>query len=316
VIYLFKELFSLFAVFIALFLFGMVIMRAGLLPLGGEMFQRHVHRFTDKAWKGMLIGTVATAMLQSSSAVLVMTVGLVAANLLTFRQSIGIILGANIGTTITTEILTFDLSHIIIPLLLTGLIALFIPKKKAFSIGCFTFGLACIFIAMDGLESLAYPLASLPSVHTLFEFTNTHSLTGVAIGAALTGLVQSSTATTAIAMGFMSDHLLTLKSGIAIMLGANIGTCITAFIATIGASKHAKLVAFANIWLNLLGVIVFLPLMDVLVQIVTAMTDDTMQQLAHSSVLFNTLCSVVMLPFAKLFARGVEWLHAKNSTHY
>ncbi|WP_338012126.1 Na/Pi symporter [Alkalihalophilus marmarensis] len=314
-IHLFKELFSLFAVFIALFLFGMIIMRAGLLPLGGELFQRNVHRFTDKAWKGLLIGTVATAMLQSSSAVLVMTVGLVAANLLTFRQSIGIILGANIGTTITTEILVLDLSHFIIPLLLTGLVALFIPKKKAFSIGCLTFGLACIFIAMDGLESLAYPLSNLPSVHTLFHFTNDHSFTGILIGAALTGLVQSSTATTAIAMGFMSDHLLTLKSGIAIMLGANIGTCITAFLATIGASKHAKLVAFANIWLNLLGVIIFLPIMDVLVQVVTSMTDDKMQQLAHSSVIFNTICSVVLLPFAQAFARFVEWIHSKSQTY-
>ncbi|WP_100372367.1 Na/Pi symporter [Bacillus sp. FJAT-45037] len=312
---MFKELFSLFAVFIALFLFGMIIMRAGLLPLGGKLFERNVHRFTDKAWKGLLIGTVATALLQSSSVVLVMTVGLVAANVLTFRQSIGIILGANIGTTITTEIIAFDLSYLIFPLLISGFIFLFIPNKKSFHIGCATFGLACIFIAMDGLESLAYPLATLPSVHTLFEFTNEHTLVGVIIGASLTGLVQSSTATTAIAMGFMNDHLLTLKSGIAIMFGANIGTCITAFLATIGAGKHAKLVAFANIWLNLIGVVIFLPMMDFLVQIATSLTDDSMQQLAHTSVIFNTVCSIALLPFATMFARGIERMHLKRESY-
>ncbi|ARK29321.1 Na/Pi symporter [Halalkalibacter krulwichiae] len=308
-----KELFSLLAVFIALFLFGMVVMRAGLFQLGQARFQEFLHRLTNSAWKGMIVGAIATAILQSSSAIIIMTVGLVATGLLAFRHSIGIILGANIGTTMTTELLALDLSMFIIPLLLIGLIALLMPSTKAYSLGCLSFGLACIFIAMDGLEKLAYPLASIPSVHSFFDLTNEHQLLGVGIGTILTAIIQSSTATTAIAMGFMTDHVLNLQAGIAIMLGANIGTCITAYLASIGSGRSAKLVAYANIWLNVFGVLLFIPLIGWLSSVAISLTSSPMMQLAHASLIFNVVCSFLMLPVATYFARFVEWLHVEKA---
>lgn len=304
-----KELLSLLAVFIALFLFGMVIMRAGLLNLGKESFQVMIQKLTDSPWKGLIVGAIATAILQSSSAIIIMVVGLVATGLLTFRHSIGIILGANIGTTMTTELLALDLSSLIIPLLVIGLIGLLIPLDNAYSIGCLSFGLACIFIAMNGLETLAYPLSSIPSVHSFFDLTNDYNLLGIGVGAILTAIIQSSTATTALAMGFMNDNILSLNAGISIMLGANVGTCITAYLASIGTGHSSKLVAYANIWLNIFGVLAFLPLINWLGVTVANMTPLPMVQLAHASLLFNVICSLFMLPFVNRFAGFIERIH-------
>ena len=284
-------------------------MRAGLFQLGQARFQEILFKLTNSAWKGMIVGAVATAILQSSSAIIIMTVGLVATRLLSFRHSIGIILGANIGTTMTTELLALDLSLFIVPLLIIGLLALLLPNSKAYSIGCLSFGLACIFIAMDGLETLAYPLASIPAVHSFFDLTNDHHLLGIGIGTVLTAIIQSSTATTAIAMGFMSDQVLTLQAGIAIMLGANIGTCVTAYLASIGSGRSAKLVAYANIWLNVIGVLIFIPLIGLLSNFAMSLTSAPMMQLAHSSLIFNVICSILMLPLVTYFATFVEWFH-------
>lgn len=284
-------------------------MRAGLFQLGQARFQEILFKLTNSAWKGMIVGAVATAILQSSSAIIIMTVGLVATRLLSFRHSIGIILGANIGTTMTTELLALDLSLFIVPLLIIGLLALLLPNSKAYSIGCLSFGLACIFIAMDGLETLAYPLASIPAVHSFFDLTNDHHLLGIGIGTVLTAIIQSSTATTAIAMGFMSDQVLTLQAGIAIMLGANIGTCVTAYLASIGSGRSAKLVAYANIWLNVIGVLIFIPLIGLLSDFAMSLTSAPMMQLAHSSLIFNVICSILMLPLVTYFATFVEWFH-------
>ncbi|NEU32357.1 Na/Pi cotransporter family protein [bacterium LRH843] len=307
-----KDLFSIFAVFIALFLFGMVVMRAGLFHVGEAHFRRVLHRLTDSAWKGLIIGAVATAVFQSSSAILIIVVGLVSTGILTFRHSIGIILGANIGTTMTTELIALDLSYFIIPLLAIGLIFLLLPTTLAYSIGCLSFGLACIFIAMNGLETLAGPLATLPFAHSFFDVTNENQLVGVGIGALLTAIIQSSTATIAIAMGFMNDHILSLPAGIAIMLGANIGTCVTAFLASIGAGPSARLVAYANIWLNVFGVLLFFPFIGWLSELASNLTSVPMMQLAHASLLFNLICSLILLPFVTLFSRFVETLHGKN----
>ncbi len=147
-----KELLSLLAVFIALFLFGMIVMRAGLLKIGQEHFQRMLERLTDSAWKGLLLGAVATALLQSSSAILIMTVGLVATGLLSFRHSIGIILGANIGTTMTTELLAFDLSLFIFPLLILGVIFLLLPVSRCMRWDAFRSGLPVSLSRWTGLK--------------------------------------------------------------------------------------------------------------------------------------------------------------------
>lgn len=307
------QLFSLFAVFITIFLFGMVVMRTGLINLSQDKLKETLMSATDTPVKGLLVGTIATAILQSSSAVMVMTVGLVAASYLTFKQSIGIILGTNIGTCLTTEIIAFDLTSTIIPLLIIGVIGLNTKKHILYCLGCVSFGLGCIFIAMQGLEKLAYPIASFPFAYNFLQLTNEHNLIAVAVGTVLSALIQSSTATTAITMGFMNDHLLSLPAGIGIVLGANIGTCLTAFLASVGASRPAKLVAFAHIWLNIFGVIVFFPFIGWLGSVSASLTTLPNLQLAHAGTIFNIISSLAVLPFVGIFSRFIIQLHGSTN---
>lgn len=308
-----QQLFSYFAVFIALFLFGMTIMRVGLANLGYEKLQYYLMQLTDSPLKGLLVGTVVTAILQSSSAVMVITVGFVAAGLLTFKQSIGIILGTNIGTVVTLEIISLNTSNFIFILIILGVVLLFLPHHITYSLGAALFGLGCIFVAMDGLESLAFPLSQLPHANHFFEITNNSNLVGVGLGTLISAVIQSSTATTAIAMGFLDENLLQLPSGIAIMLGANIGTCTTALLASIGANESAKLVAFAHVWLNIFGVIAFFPLINFLSDISMKLTMLPATQLAHASLIFNVLCSLIVLPFVHYFAKFVMLIHARRA---
>ncbi|WP_413380128.1 Na/Pi symporter [Alkalihalobacillus sp. 1P02AB] len=310
---MFKEVFSLLAVFIGLFLFGMIVLRTGFAQIGEERLRNSILKMTDSTWKGLLVGMVITAIIQSSSAIMVIVIALVAAKLLTFQHSIGIILGANIGTTVTTELIAYEFSAFIVPFLFFGFIFLLFPGKLAYALGCLTFGLACIFIAMNGLQDLAHPLASISWVHNFFNITNEHHLLGIAIGGVLTAIIHSSTATVAIAMGFISDQILSLPAAIAIMLGANIGTCMTAYIASIGAGQSAKLVAYANIWLNVFGVLLFIPMIGLLSSFVEMLTSNTMMQLAHSSLIFNLVCSLLMLPFVPLFTRFITFMHQKET---
>ncbi|WP_102345545.1 Na/Pi symporter [Bacillus sp. Marseille-P3661] len=307
------QIITLFAVFIAIFLFGMTVMRIGLYNLSHKKLQTVLLRMTDTPFKGLIVGTVITAILQSSSAVMIITIGLIASKLINFKQSIGIILGTNIGTTLTTEFLTFELYYSIVPLLVIGAILLLTNHVVSFSTGAVLFGLGCLFVAMNGFENLAEPLATIPAVHASIELSNQNGLIGIGLGTLLTAIIQSSTATTGIIMGFMSENLVTLASGIAIILGANIGTCVTAFIASIGSDLEAKLAAYAHIWLNIFGVMLFFPFITFLEQLAMTVASLPAVQLAHISVIFNVLSSIIALPLAGLLATFIVRLHGKHA---
>ncbi|MCH1624985.1 Na/Pi symporter [Fredinandcohnia quinoae] len=303
------ELVSLFAVFLAIFIFGMTVMRTGLYNLTGDKIREWLIRFTSNPFKGMLTGTIITAIIHSSSAVMVLVVGLIATGYLTFRQSIGIILGTNIGTTFTTELITFDIYAGIVPMLLIGFLCFFIRNQQIFSTGAFLFGLGCMFVAMNGFEQLAKPISLFPAIHSFFQHTNESGLLGVGIGTLITAIIQSSTATTGIIMGFMNEQLLSLNAGIAILLGANIGTCVTAYIASIGSKHEAKLAAYTHIWVNLFGVVLFFPFINSLGGIASMLTALPDVQIAHVSLIFNVLTSIMILPFTGLLASFITRIH-------
>jgi phosphate:Na+ symporter len=305
---------SLFAVFLAIFLYGMTVMRIGLYNLSEKRIKFIIMKLTSTTFMGLVVGIIVTGIIQSSSAVMVITIGLVSAGFLTFRQSIGIILGTNIGTTFTAELITFHLDNFVPPLLLIGAVCLFIPKRKVFSIGALVFGLGCIFVAMNGFEKLSDPLASIPIVQTLLENTNQSKLFGILLGTIFTAIIQSSTATTGIVMGFLNEHILSLQAGIAIVLGANIGTCVTAYIASIGSRKEAKLTAYAHIWLNIFGVLLFIPFIKELSTFTHMLTSIRDVQLAHASLIFNVICSLLALPFAGLITTFITKVHGANTT--
>jgi phosphate:Na+ symporter len=304
---------SFFSVYVAIFLFGMTILRTGLYHLSRDRMKEWLIKVTHSPWQGLLAGTVMTMILQSSSAVMVITIGLVASGYLTFHQSIGIILGTNIGTTFTTELITFRLDDYIVPMLIGGAVLLLIHRRISFCLGSMLFGLGCIFVAMNGFEQLAMPLSNLKAVQHIIEQANTNQMLGLGLGTAMTAVIQSSTATTGIIMSFLNENLLTLKTGIVILFGANIGTCITALLASIGANKEAKLTAFAHVWLNILGVAFFFPFIQMFEHVVSQVTPLPDVQLAHVSLLFNVLCSILALPMTGILAAFIIKLHGRAS---
>lgn len=298
-----------FILYILLFIGGMTIMRTGLMNLSGNRMRDWLLMFTSNPFKGLLFGIFITILLQSSSAVMILTVGLISANLLSFPQSIGIILGTNIGTTATIEFLAYGTNELIIPLLICGSLCLIIPNKKSRNIGLFFYGLGAIFFALFGFERLAAPLANSEVITPLLNNMNNNVLISAAVGCVLTAIIQSSTAMTGIAMGFMNANILSLPAAIAIMLGSNIGTCLDAYIASLGGGREAKLSVYAHIWLNVLGVILFLPFIHEFSSLMESLSSIPQNQLAHASVVFNIIVSLIILPFSKQFAHFIEHVH-------
>lgn len=301
----------LFILCILLFIFGMNVIRAGLFNLSAHNLKDWLIKLTSTPLKGMLTGTFITALLQSSTAVMVITIGLISTKIMTFPQSIGIILGTNIGTTFKTEIITFEVDRAIIPLAIIGAFLILLKNKKARSIGMLLFGIASVFTAMKGFEILAHPLTSVRFVKDSLLSLNDSIFYSIITGAFLTAIIQSSTAMTGIAMGFLMAGLLQLNAGIAIMLGANIGTCITAIIAAIGGGQEAKLAAYAHVWLNVFGVMLFIPLIPTIVHFAPYLANQKDVQLAHISVIFNVASSLIVLPFATKFGEMILYLHKK-----
>lgn len=301
----------LFILFIGLFIFGMSMLRYGLFALSGDKLKQWLGKFTDNTWKCFLAGIFITCILQSSSAVMIITIGLIAAKMLTFSQSIGIILGTNIGTTITTELITFELESFFIPLTILAVVHLFIPVRKIQSIGMILLGISFVFMAMNGFEHLAIPLKQMGIIDLLLLSLDNSYILSILAGAMITGIIQSSTATTGIIMGFLSSGAMDIDTGIAIMLGSNIGTCVDALIAAIGSGREAKLTAYAHIWLNILGVAAFYPFIKRLSELGAILAQAPEVQLAHISVLFNVVCSLMVLPFADSFAKFILMIHEK-----
>lgn len=303
----------LFILLITVFIMGMTILRTGLFKLSGETFKRMLERVTSSPIKAMLTSIFVTAILHSSSAVMVITIGLISAGMLSFPKSIGIILGTNIGTTFTTEFITFNINQYLVPMAIIGAILMLFNHLKIRSSGSILFGMSAVFIAIQGFEYLATPLTELSSVESILTMLNNSHLLSVLFGMILTALIQSSTAMTGITMGFLSGDVLKLDSGIAIMLGSNIGTCITAFLAAIGSGQESKLCAYAHIWLNVTGVILFIPFIDWLASLAPLAAESPDIQLAHSSLLFNVITSLIVLPFAEHFGRWIQFVHGKKA---
>lgn len=303
-----KDIFIPFATGITIFLFGLQLMRIGLEKFAGDHLKTWLLRFTETPVRSFLTGIFSTALLQSSSAVTVLTISFVDLGILSFIQSIGIILGTNIGTTITTEILALNIEDFALPLVFLGALLYFLPWKRLSLIGLILGGFGCIFLGMETMKWLAQPLKERGIIDWLMSIGEHPILMGLLAGAILTALIQSSSATIAIAMGFYSSGVISLPFAIAVVLGSNIGTCVTGLLATFGTKTAAKQVAVAHLILNVVGVIWFAPFISLISDFAPVLSSQPAQQLAHIQTLFNLICSLVVLPFAVQFAKGVMWL--------
>jgi len=292
---------------IILFLGGMKIMQTGLYTLTGDRIKQKLVPLTRTPFRGLITGTVFTAILQSSSAVSVITIGLTQAQLLSFRQTIGIILGANIGTTFTTQLIAINIGKLAFPFFITGCLLLLIPKKVIRFSGLSLAGFGCILIAMNVMQSIAVPLQQTHFFNQIISHLAEHNIYGLLLGTGVTALIHSSSGVTALTMGFMNEHLFPLTTAIAIILGSNVGTCITAVMAAIGGSVAAKRVAWVHVFLNVAGVLLFYPFIQHMAQGVQLLSNEPDQQIAHIQTFFNVICSIIAIPFT----RQIAWLASK-----
>jgi len=306
---------------LALFLFGMEQMGDALKVVAGDKLRDVLGKLTTNRVMGMVTGTAVTAVIQSSSVTTVMLVGFVSANLMSLTQAIGVILGANTGTTITAQIVAFPVHKYALVLVTLGFAAMFIGKRDRIKqYGVLVMGLGLIFFGMGVMSSAMEPLRDFPPFIDLMRDVS-NPLLGIAVGAAFTALVQSSSALMGVVIVLASQGLLSLEGGIALALGANVGTCATAGLAAIGKPRAAVRVALAHVAFNLVGVLIivgFVPQFAEAVRLVSPvhpelagldrLAAETPRQVANAHTLFNLGASLLFLPLASWFARLCEWL--------
>jgi len=292
---------------LGLFIYGIHIMGDGLQRVAGDKFRNILKMLTSNAFKGVLVGTAITALVQSSSATTVMVVGFLNAGLMTFVQSLGVIFGANIGTTITAQIIAFKLTNFALPIIGIGMVLNVFAKKRFWKfLGLFLLGFGILFLGLKTMTDVVKPLGSNPAVAHAFIAINNKLILGVLLGAAVTVMVQSSSVTTGIVLGLVAVGLLNLNGAIPIILGANIGTCVTIMIASIGANISAKRAAFAHLFFNVIGTVIFIIIVKPFTAIVSHTSTDVLRQCANAHTIFNVTNTLIFLPFVGLYAKFIE----------
>jgi phosphate:Na+ symporter len=304
---------------LALFLFGMEQMVKGLLALAGDKMKNMLGRLTTNRVMGAITGAGVTAVIQSSSVTSVLVVGFVSAGLITVGQAAGVIMGANLGTTITAQIVAFKVTHFALLMVTIGFIIQFTAKlRKKKAIGDLIMGLGLIFFGMNIMSEGMEPLKTYqPFLDLMIEMQN--PFLGILVGLVFTALVQSSSATIAIVIVMASNGFLTLPAGIALSLGADIGTTITAMLAAIGKSREALRTAMIHVQFNVLGVLIWLPFIPELGnlaifvsahdllngQTMEILAQNTPREIANANTLFKLAAVILFLPLIPLFLWSV-----------
>ena len=242
---------------LGLFLYSIKTMGDGLQQAAGDRLRYYIDRYTSNPFFGILVGIGMTALIQSSSGVTVITVGLVSAGLLTLRQAIGIVMGANIGTTVTSFIIGFKLGDYALPMLFIGAVCLFFTKNRSINnVGRILFGVGGIFFALNLMSGAMEPLKDLQVFKDYMVELSKNPILGVLVGTGLTLLIQASSATIGILQNLYASHLIDLQGALPVLFGDNIGTTITAIIASLGANIAAKRVAAAHVAFNVIGTVI------------------------------------------------------------
>jgi len=306
---------------LALFLFGMDVLTHALKSAAGDYIKDVLARMTSNRFLGVATGALVTAMIQSSSVTTVIMVGFISAGLMTMAQSVAVIIGANIGTTITAQILAFKVTKLSLPLIAGGFLVSFTAKGEHLrQSGSIVLGLGLVFFGMALMSDALYPLRSYPPFID-FMVSMKNPLLGAAVGAGFTAIVQSSSATTGILIVMASQGLIGLETAIAIALGANVGTCVTAALASIGKPREAKRAAIVHTLFNVAGVMLWIGLIPQLAAFAAwispaaeelsgmeRLAADTPRQIANVHTFFNVANALLFVGFTTQIARFVNWL--------
>lgn len=297
---------------LGIFLLGIKYMGEGLQKTAGDRLRNILDRFTSHPLLGVLAGIVITVLIQSSSGTTVLTVGLVNAGFMTLRQAIGVIMGANIGTTVTSFIIGLDIGAYALPIVAVGCFLLFfIRHEKVQAIGQAVFGFGALFFGLELMSGGMAPLQTLDIFQDLTVKMSDQPVFGVLIGTVFTVIVQSSSATIGILQQLFSEGAINLKASIPVLIGDNLGTTITAILAAIGSTVAAKRAAFTHVFFNLIGAIVFVVLLGLYTQLIAFLqgylhlNPETTIAFAHGT--FNIGNTLIQLPFVGALA----WLVTK-----
>ena len=298
---------------LGLFLYSIKTMGDGLQQAAGDRLRFYIDKYTSNPFLGVLVGIVVTALIQSSTGVTVITVGLVSASLLTLRQAIGIIMGANIGTTVTSFIIGFKLGEYALPLIFLGTMFLFFTKNRtANNIGRILFGVGGIFYALNLISAGMSPLKDLPQFKEYMVTLGQNPILGVVAGAVITVLIQASSATIGILQGLYAGGFLDLKGSLPVLFGDNIGTTLTVILAAAGANVSAKRVAATHVTFNVLGTILCLILLGpftAMIEYFQALLHLSPEMtIAFSHGAFNVSNTIVQFPFIGALAYFVTKL--------
>ena len=297
-----SNVFSLFGG-LALFLYGMQMMSDGLEAAAGNKMKEILEKLTANRFLGVIVGALITAVIQSSSATTVMVVGFVNTGLMTLKQAVWIIMGANIGTTITGQLIALDVGELAPLLAFIGVaIIMFSKNEKHHHYAAIVAGLGILFIGMDMMSGAMKPLRDVPEfVSLLTSFSN--PLLGILAGAVFTAVIQSSSASVGILQALASSGAIGLGSACYVLFGQNIGTCITAFIAAIGTTSNAKRTTVIHILFNCIGTVIFtiLCMVTPLITFVEGITPGNVPaQIANLHTIFNIVTTIILIPVGHL----------------
>lgn len=306
---------------LAIFLFGMDQMTDALKAVMGDGMSKLLAGLTRNRFTAVMTGAITTAVIQSSSVTTVIVIGFISVGLMTLQQVIGVILGANIGSTITAQIIAFNVTKYALLPVAVGFAMQFVSKSEKIRFyGGIIMGLGLVFFGMGIMSDATSPLRSYePFINVMKEMSN--PLLGISAGLIFTGLIQSSAATIGIVIVLASQGAITLDAGIAIVLGANVGTCLTALLAAIGKPTPAKQAAAAHILFNVVGVLIWLPFIGQLSSLAEAISPvsanlsgaaklaaDTPRQIANAHTLFNVINTILFIGLIGPYARLIKWL--------
>lgn len=320
-----KEIFTiLFGLLggLAIFIYGMNLMSEGLQKVAGERMKHVLSILTKNVFFGVIAGALTTMVLQSSSATTCMVIGFVSAGLMTLPQAISVILGANIGTTMTAQLIAFKLSNYIWPILFFGFVMYFMGKKeKTKNLGLTIFAFGLLFVGIETMGSLMKPLAHSPVFVAMIERVSHIPILGMLVGALMTVVIQSSSATIAVLQNFAStpgpdgiSSIIGLTGAIPVLLGDNIGTTITALLASIGQSRNAKRTAVAHSVFNIVGSLIFIGLIGPFAHLITMISpkgpeiEVISRQIANAHTSFNIINTIIWMPFVWFMVKIVTFI--------
>jgi phosphate:Na+ symporter len=297
----------------ALFLFGVRLLSTGMEKLAGNQIQEWLDRTTSTPFRGAIFGVAATALIQSSSLLMVTMIGLINANLMTLEQAVGVMMGQEIGTTLTAQIVAFKIGDFCLLFIALGVALIeFGPHRGWREYGEIILGFGILFLGMNLMSGALKVLAEIPAVAGWLASMGQNLAAGVLAGMTATAVVQSSSAITGLVIAMGISEAIALPAAIALLLGANIGTCVTGLVASSRLSRASRRASIAQIIINVVGVILFLPFISPFTTIVSRTSPNLPRQIANAHTIFNVVVSAVLFPFVRYIVRASELLVPKS----